>query len=172
MLVFASARAVINNEIIMSRCFNIYNLSSPIEGFNRLDLFIQPSKLFSYDSKDFDIKYYNFIMNVKFMELMKVMMDLYYGKDVIILISDNIDNNIVSESLQKVIQQRYGLLSYVLYEPDDFASISIDKSEFSIQGLYNLDQDKERYTQILNSMYSEADLERMQHKLEIDNPEI
>lgn len=171
MLLFISSKAfadLSNTSAILDHIVKnaiTYNLTSVLQYGNKLDLFIAPQELFSYDSKDFDVKYYNFVMENKFMELMKIIMPLYYGKNVIILISDDQYNNIVSESLQKIIQQRYGILAYLIYEIEDLDMISIDKSEFSIQGLYNLDIDKAKYSDIMNSMYTLEQLEEMQRKL-------
>ena len=56
----------------------------------------------------------------------------------------------VAESLLKFIQQRYGYNGYIINEASDVEFLN--EGSFTIQGLYNLDIDKERYSPILLEM--------------------
>lgn len=134
----------------------VFNLSSPIEEVNRLNL-LPPFEL-KYDIKQFDIEYYNFILNNDgpFYEFMsKIIMNLYYGIDVVILVGKGEVYEFITESLQKMIQQRYGINSYIVQDKEDYEFLKIDRTQFSIQGLYNLDIDKERFTNIFANIHQE-----------------
>lgn len=127
----------------------VLNLNSFLEGYERLNL-LPPFGL-EYGDKDFDMKYAEYILtndNV-FMELMKVIISLYAGKDVYILSAKNNIYEFIAESLQKFIQQRYGYLSNILNDMEDWEYV--EESSFNIYGVYNLDIDKERFSYIYAS---------------------
>ena len=94
----------------------------------------------------FDIKYAEYILSIPraFNELMKIMYSLYYANDVYLLVTkDGGYFDILTESLLKFIQQRYGYDSYILNEPNDIQYA--EKGEFNIYGLFNFDADNKRY---------------------------
>lgn len=128
--------------------FLILNLSSLIEGFPRVHLV--PSVTTQYNNdKEFDIAYANYIFSndYTFMEFMKIVYPLYCGEDVFLLVSRNENtHDIITESLCKLIQQRYGYNYQLLNEKDDIDYY--DDSGFNIVGLQTLDLDKERMTYI------------------------
>lgn len=159
MLVFCTHNVLIQNNNIDNTM--VYNLSSLKEGYERLNI-LPPFKM-KYDSKDFDIAYYKYIIenNGPFYDFMKVVMGLYEGKDIIILIGVGEVFDSIAESLQKMIQQRYGVVSYNAYCREDLEEIH-DSSSFSIQGLYNLDGDKERYSELLLQTVGKEELEKME----------
>lgn len=126
--------------------FLILNLSSLAEGFQRVHLV--PSVTAAYNNdKEFDIAYANYIFsndNV-FMEFMKIIYPLYFGHDVFLLVSRNENSHdIITESLCKLIQQRYGYNYQLLNNKDDIDYY--DDSDFSFYGIQTLDIDKERMT--------------------------
>lgn len=126
--------------------FLILNLSSLAEGFQRVHLV--PSVTAAYNNdKEFDIAYANYIFsnNNVFMELMKIIYPLYLGSDVFLLVSRNENtHDIITESLCKLIQQRYGYNYQLLNNKDDIDYC--DDSGFSFYGIQTLDMDKERMT--------------------------
>lgn len=126
--------------------FVILNLSSLAEGFQRVHLV--PSVSASYnDDKQFDIDYANYIFSndYAFMEFMKIMFPLYMGQDVFLLVSRNENtHDIITESLCKLIQQRYGYNYQLINTKDDIDYY--DDSNFNIYGIQTFDQDKERMT--------------------------
>ena len=128
--------------------FLILNLSSLIEGFPRVHLV--PSVTAQYNNdKEFDIAYANYIFSndYAFMEFMKIVYPLYCGEDVFLLVSRNENtHDIITESLCKLIQQRYGYNYQLINEKDDIDYY--DESGFNIVGLQTLDLDKERMTYI------------------------
>jgi hypothetical protein len=74
-------------------------------------------------------------------------MSLYNGLNVYILVGGNEGMyDFLTESLQKFIQSRYGIISYVINDISDWDSIVEDRSTFSLNGLYTMDIDKERFT--------------------------
>lgn len=142
MLIFGDHNCIRFNENMV-----IFNLSSYIEGFERVD--ILPSFQVINSGKDFDYLYAQMITtdNYKFTEFMKIIMSLYMGKDVYVIIQkENELQEIVTESLQKYIQQRYGIISNIIYDVSDWEYVV--ECDFSITGLYNLDIDKNRYNYI------------------------
>lgn len=129
----------------------ILNLNSFKEGFERLNL-LPPFGL-EYGDKNFDLAYADYIINNDgpFIELMKIIMAIYSGKDVVILTNSNNDiYDFVSESLQKFIQQRYSLISYNVYDIEDWQYV--EDTMFNIRGVYVLDMDKERFSYLYMKM--------------------
>ena len=126
--------------------FVVLNLSSLAEGFERVHLV--PSISASYnDDKQFDIDYANYIFSndLIFMEFMKIVYPLYIGADVFLLVSRNENtHDIITESLCKLIQQRYGYNYQLLNDKDDIDYY--DDSNFNIYGIQTFDIDKERMT--------------------------
>lgn len=127
----------------------ILNLSSLYEGLDRVLLApsIQPML---NDEKNFDIEYANYIFSNdnKFVELMKIMIPLYLGTNVFLAVTRNEETyDIVTESLCKLIQQRYGYNYQLINSPDDINWY--DQSGFSASGIQLFDQDRDRYVMIM-----------------------
>lgn len=129
----------------------VYNLSSIKEGYDRLDI-LPGGNIVDGSEKEFDIQYAEYLLNndLIFLKMFKPIFELYEGKDVFLLVSDNEELEDITESLTKFIQQRYGYDTLYLYDVIDIDDYYDNKTEFgfSIQGLYNLDIDKERYTEL------------------------
>lgn len=131
--------------------FRVYNFTSLSQKYPMLNL-LPPEEFMrvSGSAKDFDILYMQYIFNtdIAFNSLMSIVYDLYTGKDVYIAISDVSDPYIenLNESVIKLIQQRYGYNSYRVNQVEDFDFVNPDFGSFSLNGIYNLDQDKERYS--------------------------
>ena len=126
--------------------FVVLNLSSLVEGVEKVHLV--PSFITPYNNdKEFDIAFSNYIFSNDsvFMEFMKIIFPLYMGNDVFLLVSRNENtHDIITESICKLIQQRYGYNYQLLNCVDDIDYY--DDSDFSIYGLSTLDIDKERMT--------------------------
>lgn len=123
-----------------------FNLTSLKEGFERLNL-IPPSIQNMYlNDKNFDLLYANYILqnDAVFYEMMKIVYSIYSGNTVYILTSTDLQEcDFVAESLQKFIQSRYGIISNNVNSEEDLDFLS--ECNFSMNGLYNLDIDKERF---------------------------
>lgn len=149
-----------------TRNMEILNLSGLTEGYQKLNLIPQvDSRLDFMDDNNFDLMYFNYIFSNEsmFMELMKIITRLYYGKSVFLLVSRNGWFDKITESLLKVIQQRYGYPSMIVNDPEDMLSEveenSIDDG-FSIDGLNCLDQDTIRYQQVVARYQAEEAAKR------------
>lgn len=131
----------------------LFNLSSISELGEKIFSLLPPFKVDDYNNeKDFDIMYATYILenNAPFIDMMKVIYSQYEsGEDVInyILIEDDEFRNSITESLIKFIQQRYGYNCSIIHDHDDI--YYIEESTFDINGLFNLDQDKERYVLLI-----------------------
>lgn len=126
----------------------VYNFSSLNEYYSKLNLL--PPREFGWEyDYDFDIRYANYIMtnDTVFFDMMMIVYSLYQGKDIFVLIDDNIILEPMNESLFKFIQQRYGYNSYRINSIYDF--LIADDSSFTPFGLFNLDQDKDRLAYML-----------------------
>ena len=125
----------------------VYNLSAYIEGIERIYL-LPPDDISHYyaDEKTFDLLYADFIFknDFSFMELMKIIIPIYEGKDVVLLISESLEN--ITESLLKFINGRYGIIPSIVTDEEDLDMIT--ESNFTLNGLYNLDQDKNRFSRL------------------------
>lgn len=131
----------------------IFNHSAYVENLVDIKL-LPPNFLGSNSEYDFDKKYFEFIMNsdTVFLELMKIIMNLYEGQNVFLVISDNEWSTILIESLLKLIQQRYGINATRIYSEEDL--LYAEESDFEPgYGLFNLDQDKDRWSYLYASTH-------------------
>lgn len=128
----------------------IYNFSSLSEKYTKLYLY-PPNDLGALSEYDFDVRYYNYILNndTIFFDFMMIIYSLYQGKDVFLVIDDDIRLEPLNESLMKIIQQRYGYNGNYIRTEEDF--LYATEGSFSVEGLYNLDIDKERLSYMLES---------------------
>ena len=156
MLVFGQADCL----NVIDRQFIVYNLSSSTECGMRLKYLMPPfpantdSEYFlsADNDKNFDTFYnvYIFYNNqAAYYELGKIIFDLYSGFDVFVLIDRHEILDMITMSLMKIIQQHYGYNAYLINEASDVYCAG--DSDFSINGLYNLDIDKKRWTQMAES---------------------
>lgn len=139
-------------EYIPDIPLHILNLSSYKEGIEKLNLLPPTNGTLPFkDEKEFDIAYANYIMSndFTFMELMKIIIPIYEGKDVYIVVSRSPYFDMITESLTKFIQVRYSIISQYVYDFNDLEFIDMDLSFANIQGLYNLDVDKERFSRLI-----------------------
>lgn len=154
MLMFGVARDDILN-ISFSGTGVMYNLSSLKEGFNRLQLLIPPNEIGRFTDREFDIAYANYIFNNDnvFCEFFQIIYNLYLGYDVFILASEEDWSENILESLLKLIQQRYGYNAARIDSDYDyiFARNNMSFDFAPGYGLYNLDQDKERFSYLIET---------------------
>lgn len=133
--------------------FMVFNLSSQTQDVSRLPgLMINVTGPIN-DEKEFDIWYYDYIMNnqIPFSSLMTVLMNVYEGFNVYVCIGEYSYDRVISminESFMKVIQQRYDIKYYIINSAEDYYSIvnGNDGCVFnSIEGIMNFDKDKEQF---------------------------
>lgn len=133
----------------------VYNLTSMREGMTNLRLLIPPNIIGRFTDREFDIAYADYIMNNDniFCEFFQIIYNLYIGNDVFILASEEDWSENILESLLKLIQQRYGYNSVRIDSDDDyiFAANNMSFGFAPGYGLYNLDQDKERFSYLMEN---------------------
>jgi hypothetical protein len=139
----------------------IYNLSSMIEGYQKIGILPSVNNINYIDELNFDISYSNYIMtndSVFYEFFSKIIYPLYNGYSVYLITARNDFFDRVTESLLKFIQQRYGYISAIMNDPTDIDYINQDVGFGStgIYGVYNLDLDKERYSY----MYASTNMDK------------
>lgn len=131
----------------------MYNLSSMREGFISLQALIPPNTIGRLIDREFDIAYANYIMSndTLFCIFFQIIYNLYIGKDVFIIVSTEDWSENLLESLLKLIQQRYGYNGVLINTEADYlyATTSMNFGFAPGYGIYNLDQDKERFTTLI-----------------------
>lgn len=145
MLIFGNDKVVKGRlDDIVYRNFKIYNLSNALEIGIRLNSLIPP--FYPMDNKDFDMMYMEYVMknDSAFMQFFGIIFDIYSGMNVYVMIDSGQYKEFITESLVKLIQQRYGYNAFIVNEPEDF-DVARD-SDFTVPGIYNMDQDKERFS--------------------------
>jgi hypothetical protein len=131
----------------------VYNLLSIVEAGTRLHYLIPAFRINGVDFGDevlFDNEYINYVYgnNDSFLEIMSIVVDVYEGEDVYILIdNDTNSKDILTESIIKILQQRYGIIANYIHDTSDLEGL-VDTS-LSLEGLYNFGQDRDRYLRIL-----------------------
>lgn len=132
----------------------VYNLSSLREGYYTLRLLLPPIEVGRGVDREFDTNYYQYILSndYVFAEFFQIVYNLYTGVDVFLLVADTGWSENILESLLKIIQQRYGYNAVQIESDEDYiyAYNNMDFS-FTPYGLYNLDQDKDRFTRVIES---------------------
>ena len=131
----------------------MYNLSSMREGFISLQALIPPNTIGRLTDREFDIAYANYIMSndTLFCIFFQIIYNLYIGKDVFIIVSTEDWSENLLESLLKLIQQRYGYNAVLINTEADYlyATNSMNFGFAPGYGIFNLDQDKERFTTLI-----------------------
>jgi hypothetical protein len=139
------------NDGNLKNCSNlaVFNLTGMREGLQLLEILPPVEQLFSQDlnerTSDQDIMNYIFYNDNVFLEFFsKVMYPVYSGVDVMIVITEGGAFDFITESIMKLIQQRY---EYTPIRANVLSDLDyIDRSvNFGVRGIYNFDQDKQRY---------------------------
>ena len=146
MILIGDARCV--NEALL-RGFKVYNYSSMMEGLQKLNL-LPPIVDQSVPEFNFDLYYANWLLSCPeaFRDLMVIMYDVYSGFDVFLASASMEVMGFINESFIKFIQQRYGINCYWVNTAEDIEYCRTINSGFSIEGLANLDMDKERLSEV------------------------
>lgn len=132
----------------------VYNLTSFREGLNRLNLLPPLDKrLFVDDGREFDILYAQWIFNndAQFYDFFQIVYNLYLGKDVYLVMDESDWSENIVESILKLIQQRYGYNGTLITDMETYvyAQNNVMSSFDPTYGIYNLDQDKDRFSILL-----------------------
>lgn len=135
------ARSLITKDTI------IYNLNANTANFTPIYL-MPPREMLS--SPEFDNEYINLLLTNDnyFMQLMKIVINLQHGFDIYILrYNEDFVFNPITETLMKLIQQRYGYNYQEIFCADDLDVY--DSSSFSAFGIMQFDEDFKRYESIM-----------------------
>lgn len=134
---------------------SIFNFSSLVQGYSNLEDLL-PRGVDTSSEENFDMSYFDYIFNNEevFVTFMTIIMKLYNGDNVYLIVNHNNFYDHLSESLADIIKQRYGIISFFINEMSDYndllnRNIEVD---FSVPGLYNLDNDKMRLMMIMEQM--------------------
>lgn len=136
---YANVALDMSGMIHVPGIFSVYNLRPTLNNIYR---------------PDFDSFYNEYLIqnDLAFMDLMKIMYSLYENLNVIVYYYDNFDQVECITQLQRFLESRYGIVpNYAFNEVDVDDHIIID-TEFSVNGLYNIDADKIRYIEMLNGV--------------------
>ena len=135
-------------QVIKYNLSSYYNDAPTLEGLIPLPGCVSQDVVFG-DATDpaFDIEYHNYIINnpTSFLQFMSIIIPAYTSPDTMIQVMIRSSNyrDVITESLLKLIQQRYGYNACIVNELDDFMYTT--ESDFSIPGLFTLDQDLARW---------------------------
>lgn len=131
-----------------------YNLSHYYAEMPTLNMLIPsidsiPENILTGDCTDatFDQLYHNFIFtnDQAFIQFMNIIVPAFTNPECLvqIAITNNDYTDAITESLIKLIQQRYGYNAYIINDVEDF--LYTEESDFSIPGLFIIDQDLSRF---------------------------
>mgnify|MGYP003390747879 FL=1 len=132
-----------------------YNLSSYFSDVPTLNALLPsaayiPEETLSQDVSDFpafDVAYGEYLINNNeaFAQLMNIMIPAFTSPETLvqILINTSEYRDAITESLVKLIQQRYGYNIYIINDIEDF--LYAEESDFSVPGLFAIDQDLARW---------------------------
>lgn len=133
------------NKFIFLNIGSVYQYSFPLKLLPNIS---QETYESWQNGKSFDIEYANMLLSDinKFSELMKLIYPLYIFSDVAIIVVYNPASMWlydVLESISKFIQQRYGIIAYMINDINDFEYV--ERSEPNVIGIQAFDIDKEIY---------------------------
>lgn len=149
MLMYGNAQNIITDAVV----FNITSLRDDIP---RLYTLVPVNGIGRLTDYEFDVAYMHYILDndAVFVEFFSIVYNLYIGKDVYLVMSeDNWSENLI-ESLLKLIQQRYGYNAVLIQCYNDYMYAKFNQ-EYNFEptyGIANLDIDKNRYSYLIENM--------------------
>ena len=123
-----------------------------------------PEDIITGDSStpEFDISYHNYIFGDSnaFFQFMSIIAPEFLEPSILVQVLVNTEGfrDAISESLMKLIQQRYGVNCYYVFSLEDFQFVQNDTS-FSIPGLFAIDQDMARLRSMMPLEFGDDDYE-------------
>lgn len=140
---------VFSKVLPINQSMEVYNLTSLYEGYYRLK-FIPPFEIFDNCTNDFDIAYMNWIFSYQpaYLDFMNIIYKVTQGIDICILVIDDDNFDIINESLQKLLSQRYGIISNIVNTIEDWDECT-DIGPRNAGHVFNLDQDLENYSNFI-----------------------
>ena len=161
MIIFSTIKDIPEEYLTMKGIKSLvrYNLTSYYNDCPTLNKLIPSVATMPEESIDgdapslpaFDIAYGQYIFgdNEAFMQLMNIIIPVYMNPDCLvqILISNSDFRDTITESLIKLIQQRYGYNVFIINTIEDF--LYINELDFSIPGLFGLTEDLNRWRSLM-----------------------
>lgn len=152
MIIFCDVKAIPKDIEIDS----LYNFSSLSERGERLFTLLPPFRSEQFrNERDFDMLYAAYILenDYVFKDFFKIVYSQYengVGSNTVVLVGRDEIRDIMTESVIKLIQQRYGINSYLINEAEDWEDIDYDDdaTNFDVPGVLTFDQDKERFVDL------------------------
>lgn len=153
MLIFGDYTCIPNGNVFGNVPITVCNFSSYVQDCNQLLNLLPERGVDSSSDENFDMSYFDYIFcnDRSFMDFMFIVTKLYEGHTVYIIINHTEFYDKLAESLAEIIKQRYGYLSYFVYDMGDY-NMDFEQAEFSVIGLNNLDMDKMRFLNLLGQM--------------------
>lgn len=150
MLIFGTAELL--PELAKEK-FIILNFSSLVTGLEQLHLIpnLKDIPVNIQDEYNFNMAYWNWVLSndEQFIDLMKIVYPLYCGYNVFVVVNWYDSSGFtflasMNETLMKLIQERYGYSASIINTIEDYKyqHNSELESEFSPQGILNMDNDK------------------------------
>lgn len=132
----------------------VFNLSSVSDMGVRLNI-MPPYLMNVFDGRQFDMSYANFLLNNNnaFASYMQIIYNNYLGFNVFIIVgTDSMGGRQrITESFMKFIQQRYDIIPRYVQSFDDIPDY-YEEDDIHVNGLFNLDADKEKYIYLTTSV--------------------
>lgn len=127
----------------------IYNLTSLYEGYTRLYL-LPPFVVRNSNTYEFDINYANWIFGCEqaYNDFMNIIYKYIQGVDITILILDFDMYDYIIESLEKLLSERYGIVSNRVYTIEDWYDCT-DVGPRKKEHIINLNNDMENFSNYL-----------------------
>ena len=132
----------------------VFNLSSTSNMGVRLNI-VPPYTIDVFDERQFDIIYANYLLsnNDAFISYMQTVYNSYLGFNVFILVGTDSfgGRERITESFMKFLQQRYNIIPRYVQSINDIPDY-YEEEPIYVDGLFNLDQDKERFIYLTASV--------------------
>lgn len=140
---------LLNNDYMDTNRLVVFNLTGYKEGFVPLRILPTDNSIYYLEGDDrvSDIALLNYIYTndaIFFEFFSKIIYPFYSGLDIYIIVYDNGMFDEITDSVYKIIQQRYGYNPIILNNYTDLDYADQDSS-MNINGIYNFDIDKQRY---------------------------
>lgn len=144
MLMYGTSMSIPIVDVGKTMIFSINSLNESIPVLH----LIPPPQLGYLSNYDFDVAYYNWVINdnAAFQQFFTIVNYLYSGLDVLLVFSNDLWSENLAETILKIIQERYGYNGVLITCFDDYIQANHMDFNFNREwGLYNLDQDKQRF---------------------------
>lgn len=160
------------NQSTNSFCLNnkpnmVFNLSSLSNMGIRLEYLMPPYDILTSirADREFDISYAQYIMtnDAVFVDMFRLIYTNYLGFNVFVLVGGDEPRQLITESLMKFINQRYTFVPKYFAVIDDIPDY-YEEDDIYVDGIYNMDNDKERYTYLITSA------EELEKAMKADEP--